>query len=103
MSLQSSADRMNDKVFARAGIAATFTPAGGAGVPCQIIVEHDLAHYGENVDLTGARAVIAARRSAIGDSLPEQGDSFTLTDTGAVWKVVDTVAFDGDVYDVAVR
>lgn len=72
---QAAADMFNSPI----GEDATFTPAGGAAVPCRVFVNRDvlLQPDGMNAQVVGRGTTIEAILSVIGGE-PNRGDVFTV-------------------------
>lgn len=76
-------DGVND-LYTEAGIASIYanaaggTPAGASGTPV-VIVEHNLASYGDDIGVYGKNAIIRVRTTEVAN-VPEYRDTFTVTD-----------------------
>lgn len=73
------------------GLAATYTPPGGASVACSVLIDHNVEQFADGDD--------AAPVSSMGTSI-----AFRLAELGTVVPTVGgTVAVDGITYALAQR
>jgi hypothetical protein len=73
------------------GLAATYTPPGGAPVPCSVLIDHNAEQFADGDDM--------APVSSVGTTI-----TFRLAELGTVVPAVGgTVAVDGITYALAQR
>ena len=70
-------DRETDRVYSIFGEDAIYTPRGGAGVPCVVVLDTDLSRFGDTADVAAATYAVAVRVSEV-DEKPRRGDVFEL-------------------------
>ena len=73
--------------------AATYTPRSGPAVPCLVLVEHDLASYGQTAQTQVGTVVLSMRVSEVPEA-PRRGDTFAIAG-GATYKVDSLQLSDG--------
>lgn len=78
MNFAAALSRATDRAYACAGVAAVYQDRDGVDTPCTVLVERDLARYGEVAQVNARTAVVAVRRSEV-SSAPRNGERFTLT------------------------
>jgi hypothetical protein len=87
-------------IFSAAGETATFTPSGGAAIPCMVFIDFnvDLQPAGVETQVWARGTTIEALLSAsagigIGTSIPDRGDVFVVD--GVSYSVREITASDG--------
>lgn len=78
MNFATAISRATDRVYTLAGVAAVYRDRDGVETPCTVMVERDLARYGEVAQVNARTAVVAVRRSEVSGA-PRNGERFTLT------------------------
>lgn len=78
--------RATDRVYSAFGLAATYTDRNGANTPCTVLVEQDLARYGETAQVNVKTAVLSVRLAEVA-AAPRRAERFTLTGAGTVYTV----------------
>lgn len=91
---KSALARAIDRVYARAGDAATHTDRDGVHTPCTVMVERDLTRYGDAAKVNLHTAAISVRVSQM-PAAPRRSDRFTITDTMQVFTVDALQGSDG--------
>ena len=86
MQFAAALNRATDRVYARAGVAATFQDRDGATLPCTVLVERDLERFGEVQQVNTRTAVVAVRRAEVAHA-PRRGERFLLAGSGEVLTV----------------
>lgn len=89
MTFADAISRATDRVYARAGVAAQYQDRDGVVTPCTVLVERDLARYGEVAQVNARTVVVGVRRTEVAGA-PRSGERFTLTAGGEVL-VVDSL------------
>ena len=77
MTFAAALSRATDRVYARAGVAASYQDRDGVVTPCTVLVERDLTRYGGVAEVNVATAVVAVRRAEVAGA-PRKGELFTL-------------------------
>ena len=75
-------------MYARFGEAATHTSKTGATTPVTVVVERNLAQYGQVASVMGKTAVVNVRKSELA-VVPRRSETFTLA--GGEVLTVDTI------------
>lgn len=88
MTFAAALSRATDRVYARAGVAADYQDRDGVVTPCTVLVERDLARYGEAAQVNVRTAVVGVRRTEVAGA-PRSGERFTLA--GGEVLVVDSL------------
>lgn len=78
MTFADALSRATDRVYARAGVAATYQDRDAVNTPCTVLVERDLQRYGDVAQVNARTAVVAVRRTDVA-AAPRRGERFTLT------------------------
>lgn len=91
---QAALTRAIGRVYATAGMAATYTDRNGVNTPCTVLVENDMTRYGTTAGINTATAVVAVRVAEV-PGAPRRGERFTLTGTGQVLTVDNLQVSDG--------
>lgn len=94
MTFQAAMSRATDRVYARAGEAATYTDRDGVHTPCVVMVERDLTRYGEAAQVNTRTAVVGVRVTEVA-AAPRRSERFTLTADGTVLMVDSLQMSDG--------
>lgn len=81
MQFANALSRATDRVYVRAGVAATYQDRDGAALPCTVLVERDLERFGEAANVNARTAVVAVRRAEVAGA-PRRGERFLLTALG---------------------
>ena len=76
------------RVYARFGEAATYTSKTGATTPVTVVVERNLAQYGQVATVMGKTAVVNVLKSELA-VVPRRSETFTLE--GGEVLTVDTI------------
>lgn len=84
--LTAALSRATDRVYTAFGLAATSIDRNGANTPCTVLVEQDLARYGEVAQVNVKTAVLSVRVSERAEA-PRRSERFTLTDAGTIYTV----------------
>lgn len=80
-----------NKIYAKAGVSATYTPSGGESVTYTVIITHDLSLYGDTAEVQQATASVSIRASDLA-APPRRGDTFTIG--GETYRVSAAVTSD---------
>lgn len=80
--------------FADAGMAdaATYTPAGGTAVPCQVLVDRAAQFFGDVGEVAGRRVVVSLFLDDVPS--PARGGVVTLTDGGEQFRLSELDLLD---------
>ena len=82
-----------NRVYARFGEPATYTDRLGTARPVTVVVERNLAQYGQVAAVQGKSIVVNVRLSDL-PTPPRRTETFTLTDTGEVLTVDSVLSSD---------
>lgn len=74
--------------------SASYAARDAAPVACRVMVDTNLAQYGEVATLAGKSVVISMRAAEI-PSAPRRGDTFTLVAGARVFTVDSVISSDG--------
>lgn len=66
-------------IYARLGDTATFRNANGQKCDCTVILDRNLANYGDVAAVAGLSAVLTVRKSEI-EQVPLRGETFAVID-----------------------
>lgn len=77
MGFNDAISRATDRVYALAGVVATFTDRTYAETEVTVLVERDLSRYGEVAQVQARTAVVSVRVSELAEA-PRKGESFTV-------------------------
>lgn len=93
MTFAAALSRTTDRVYARFGVAADYQDRDGVVTPCTVVVERDLARYGEVAQVNARTVVVGVRRTEVVGA-PRSGERFTLA--GGEVLVVDSLQASDD-------
>lgn len=88
--LTAALSRATDRVYSAFGLAATYTDRNGVITPCTVLVEQDLARYGETAQVNVKTAVISVRVGEV-TGAPRRAEVFTLSDAPNTVYTVDSL------------
>ena len=89
-------DSAHESISAAFAVPAVYSPVDGADVDASIVIERDLTHYGELLDIANASAMIGCFVSEIADR-PRRGSTFTI-ETSEVFTVDSVASSDGQMH-----
>ena len=81
-------------IYDRLGDPAVYTDRTSSMTDCTVIVDKDLARYGDVAEISGMTAVVSVRVSEVSER-PYRRETFTISETGEVFTVDSVLESDG--------